>query len=158
VTIRPATAGDIPAIVDIVDRAYGGYVSLIGRRPGPMDDDYSARVGSGEVFVACDAGGRLCGLIVLVPAADHVLIENVAVDPELQGSGIGRRLLAFAEEFASRSGLAEIRLYTNVKMTSNQRLYRSLGFEETGRRIGREFARVYFTKRLDSPSRQRGVA
>jgi GNAT superfamily N-acetyltransferase len=37
------------------------------------------------------------GLIVLIEEADHVLVENVAVDPGRQGEGIGRALLAFAE-------------------------------------------------------------
>jgi hypothetical protein len=40
----------------------------------------------------------------------------------------------------------------------NQSIYRQVGYQETDRRITREFARVYFTKRLNSPSRHRGVA
>lgn len=161
VSIRAASAEDVPAIADIVERAYRGYVERIGRRPRPMDDDYAAQIASDEteVFVAEERGdGRVCGVIVLVSQPDHVLIENVAVDPQRQGTGIGRRLLAFAEQSARRRGLAEVRLYTNVKMTENQRLYRGLGYEETGRRINSEFARVYFTKRLDSTPRHRGVA
>jgi ribosomal protein S18 acetylase RimI-like enzyme len=156
--IRRANAGDVPVLEDIVARAYGVYVERIGRRPGPMDDDYAARVGSSDVFVADDGDGRVCGLIVLEVTPDHLLIANVAVDPGFQGMGIGRALLAHAEEFALENGLDVLRLFTNVKMTENQRLYRRLGYEEDGRRVSAEFARVYFRKRLDSPSRQRGVA
>ena len=52
--IRRASAGDVPALEDIVERAYGVYVERIGRRPGPMDDDYAARVTAADVFVADD--------------------------------------------------------------------------------------------------------
>jgi ribosomal protein S18 acetylase RimI-like enzyme len=149
VIIRRASAGDVSAITDIVERAYGVYIERIGRRPGPMDDDYATRVREADVFVADD--GAVAGLIVLVPEPDHLLIENVAVDPERQRAGIGRALLAHAEEFARERGLAEIRLYTNVAMTENQRLYRGLGYCEDGRRIGSGFQRVYFSKRIGSP-------
>ena len=46
-----------------------------------------------------------------------MFVENVAVDPECQGSGLGRRLMAFAEDRARRDGLPRLELYTNVKMT-----------------------------------------
>ncbi len=156
--IRRARPADVPALHDIVERAYGVYVERIGRRPAPMDDDYAVRVTKWDVFVADEGSGRVRGLIVLEPATGYLVIANVAVDPEHQGTGIGRALLAHAEEFALENGLDEVRLFTNVKMTENQRLYRRLGYEETGRQIASEFARVYFTKRLNSPSRHRGVA
>lgn len=139
----------MPAIADIVDRAYSVYVERIGRRPGPMDDDYAVRVREADVFVADDDG--VVGLIVLVPEPNHLLIENVAVDPERQGAGIGRALLAHAEKFAGERGLAEVRLYTNLAMTENQRLYRGIGYREDGRRIESGFQRVYFSKPVGTP-------
>lgn len=39
-----ARADDVPAMHDVVERAYGGYVERIGRRPAPMDDDYDERI------------------------------------------------------------------------------------------------------------------
>lgn len=157
--IRPAQVGDVPALEDIVERAYGVYVERIGRRPGPMDDDYGARVRSAEaeVFVALASGGAVAGLIVLESAPDHILIANVAVDPNFQGTGLGRALLAYAEEFAVDHGLDEVRLFTHVAMIENQRLYGRLGYRENGREIGSEFARVYFSKRIDSPPGHRGL-
>jgi len=89
VRIRPAKSGDAAIIEELVQRAYAHYVSRIGGRPGPMDDDYGERVSRGLVSVAEDAG-EIVGLIVLAGEADHLLIENVAVDPTRQGEGIGR--------------------------------------------------------------------
>lgn len=110
---------------DVVERAYGGYVERIGRRPAPMDDDYDERIRTARVLVADDDG--VVGLIVLVGTPDHVLIENVAVHPDRQLAGIGRALLSLAEDYAGELGLDRLRLYTNVVMVENIRLYTRLG-------------------------------
>ena len=86
---------------DIVERAYGGDVERIGRRPAPMDDDYDERIRTARVLVADDDG--VVGLIVLVGAPDHVLIANVAVHPDHQRAGIGRALLSLAEDYAGEA-------------------------------------------------------
>lgn len=131
---------------DIVERAYGGYVERIGRRPAPMDDDYDERIRTARVLVADDDG--VVGLIVLVGTPDHVLIENVAVHPDRQRAGIGRALLSLAEDYAGELGLDRLRLYTNVVMVENIRPYTRLGYEEDGRHITNSFERVYMSKRL----------
>jgi ribosomal protein S18 acetylase RimI-like enzyme len=113
-----------------------------------MDDDYGARIAAGEVSVLED-GERMVGIVVLRRAADHLLVDNVAVTPELQGRGHGRALLAFAEERAAALGVPELRLYTHARMTENIDLYRRLGWREYDRRVEWGFSRVYLRKRLD---------
>jgi ribosomal protein S18 acetylase RimI-like enzyme len=61
---------------------------------------------------------------------------------------LGRRLLAFAEDEALRRGYREIRLYTHETMVKNQRLYASIGYEETGRGSEAGYNRVFMRKRL----------
>jgi ribosomal protein S18 acetylase RimI-like enzyme len=145
--IRPARVSDVPALSEIVERAYGIYVERIGRRPAPMNDDYAKKVRDGHVFVA-DREGTVAGLLVLVAAQDHLLIENVAVDPERQGTGIGRALLAYAETYAAEHDIPELRLYTNAAMTENLTLYPRLGYREEDRRTENGLKRVYFSKLL----------
>ena len=148
--IRKAGPHDVEAVAALVERAYERYVPRIGRRPAPMDADYEALVEAEAVFVL--GAPDVIGVIVLRPAPDHLLIENVAVGPDRQRDGLGRRLLAFAERTALGEGLRELRLYTNEAMTENIELYRSLGWEEYDRRAGNRFARVYFRKRIgDGP-------
>jgi GNAT superfamily N-acetyltransferase len=125
---RLARADDVPQLEAIVDAAYAKYIPRIGMRPIPMDDDYAARVERAEAWVL----GDVDALIVLVPDEEWLLVDNVAVRPDLQGRGLGRRLLAFAEEEARRRGYAEVRLYTNEKMTENRALYARLGYEQIG--------------------------
>lgn len=127
--IRQATAADRAALEAIVQAAYEPWVPVIGDRPRPMDADYPAIITAGHVFVL--ENGEIDGLIVLVPEDDVLLVENVAVRPERQGRGLGRRLLAFAEFRARSLDLAAVRLFTNERMTANIRLYESLGYRAT---------------------------
>ncbi len=60
-------------------------------------------------------------------------------------------MLVFAEAEAVRRGYSEIRLYTNVLMIENRRLYAAIGYKETGRGIGAGFERVFMCKRLSGP-------
>jgi len=49
--IRAATAADVSVIGQIVEQAYRHYIPRIGKPPGPMLDDYAARVSEGVVWV-----------------------------------------------------------------------------------------------------------
>jgi ribosomal protein S18 acetylase RimI-like enzyme len=145
--IRAATAADVPAIRQIVEEAYRHYIPRIGKPPAPMLDDYVARVSESVVWVI-EEGCSLAGVIVLLPGPDHLLLDNIAVAPARQRSGLGRRLLAFAEAEAVRRGYPEIRLYTHQAMTENRRLYAAIGYEETGRGSESGYERVFMRKRL----------
>jgi GNAT superfamily N-acetyltransferase len=145
--IRAATAADASAIANVVDQAYRHYIARIGKPPGPMLDDYAARVSEGAVWVL-DEGAVIAGIIVLLPAPNCLLLDNIAVIPARQGLGLGRRLLAFAEAEALRRGYREIRLYTHQTMVENQRLYTSIGYEETGCGTEAGYDRVFMRKQL----------
>lgn len=147
IEIRRAVRDDLPAIRGIVERAYEIYVQRIGRRPAPMDDDYAPKLG--RIIVAAAAG--VIGLIVLDTARDHVLIENVAVDPRQQGAGVGKALIGYAEDETLRLRRRELRLYTNAAMTENLEMYAHLGFREDARRKHDGFERVFLSKRISWP-------
>jgi ribosomal protein S18 acetylase RimI-like enzyme len=146
--IRKATPADIEAIESLVHAAYRHYVPRIGLRPLPMEDDYQARVERGEAYVSVEE--RVEGVLVLVTHDDHLAIDNVAVDPSSQGRGLGRRLMAFAEERARELGIGELRLFTNVKMVENRALYARLGYEEIEEVEIKGRHGVLMTKRLAS--------
>ena len=147
--IRSAQPEDRAVVERIVREAYAMYVERIGKPPGPMLDNYAALIADGRVSVLEEADMTIAAIIVLLPEPDHLLLDNIAVLPDRQGQGLGRQLIAFAEDEARRLGYAELRLYTHEKMTENIALYTRFGFEETGR--GREagYDRVFMTKRLD---------
>ncbi len=145
--IRLARTTDLDAVVQIVRNAYSGYIARIGKPPGPMLDDYGSRIHDRVLFVA-EQDGRLAGLLVLLPATGHLLLDNVAVSPAFQGQGIGRALMRFAELEALRQGFGELRLYTHEKMTENIAMYAALGWEEIGRGEQEGYSRVFFRKEV----------
>jgi ribosomal protein S18 acetylase RimI-like enzyme len=146
-TIRPAEIQEAGAVTMLVREAYAKYVGRIGREPAPMLVDYEAAIMARETWVLVE-GDETSGILVMRPENDHLFVETVAVRPDRQGSGLGRRLMAFVEEAARDRGLREIQLYTNEKMEENLPFYRSLGFEETGRRFDEGYRRVFMKKRL----------
>jgi|HubBroStandDraft_5_1064220.scaffolds.fasta_scaffold13494_3 ribosomal protein S18 acetylase RimI-like enzyme len=145
--IRRAAPGDVPAIKRIVLAAYEKYIPRIGKPPAPMTDDYDRQVASGNVWVL-ELDGELLGLVVLVPKPVYMLIDNVAVTPERQRSGLGRKLLDFAEAKAREQGYLEVQLYTNELMHENLAWYRRLGYEETSRTYDLGFRRVFMKKQM----------
>ena len=142
--IRPADATDVPEIRRCVLAAYARYSDRLDRPPEPLFDDYEREVRDGWVFVDCEP--ELRGLAVLTPAADHLWVRNLAVRPELQGQGLGSRLLKFAEARARALNLREVRLCTNERMTENLAFYAARGYRETHRAVENGYARVFFAK------------
>ncbi len=145
--MRPATVHDVAAIEAIVQAAYSPYIARIGRKPGPMLEDYRQRVEAGDVQVLENAR-QVQGFIVLLEADGALLLDNLAVALEAQGLGFGRLLLDFAEQQAIDAGFAVIRLYTNEAMTENIALYHRRGYVETHRAEEHGLRRVYMTKPL----------
>jgi GNAT superfamily N-acetyltransferase len=143
-----AVPADRAAVEAIVQAGYSPYIARIGKPPGPMLDDYAALIVQGAVSVLEDVGSEIAAIIVLVPKPDHLLLDNIAVSPDRQGQGFGRRLIEFAEAEARQLGHRELRLYTHEKMTENIALYMRIGFVETGRGHAAGYDRVFMTKRL----------
>ena len=60
------------------------------------------------------------------------VIEDVPVDPALQGRGIGREMMQFALELAAANGCYKATLSSNLKRGRAHSFYESLGFERHG--------------------------
>ena len=145
--LRFAGPGDLDAIRHCAEAAYAPYVPRIGRRPAPMDADFAALIDAGHVAVI-KADGMLAAYVVSYPRGDHLQVENIAVAPSHQGRGLGRLMLAWAEQRACEAGRVAVELYTNAAMTENLTLYPQLGYRETMRGEEAGFSRVYFRKEL----------
>lgn len=147
-TPRRAVATEVPAVKAVTDLAFHHYVERIGLVPAPMEYDHAANVAAGRVFVL---GDPVAGLVVVIPEADHLYLDEIAVHPDAQGTGLGRRLLSFVESHARALGLPEVRLLTNAMMWENQKLYERYGYEVTERRVNGPYDRIHYRKRLNSP-------
>src|ERR1051325_11537020 len=124
--IRGATADDAARMRAIARAAYAKYVPRIGREPLPMVADYEAAVAANHAVVI-EASGSIRGYIIAWPEPDAYFIENIGVDPQHQGRGLGRRLMNHAVSQADRLGLPALRLYTNALMSENLAMYAHIG-------------------------------
>jgi GNAT superfamily N-acetyltransferase len=143
--LRRATGADLSNITSVIAAAYGRYRDRMDRPPAPVLTDYSDAVAAGQVWVL---GDPVIAVLVLVPEQETMLVENVAVTPASQGTGLGRRLMEFAERQALSRGLRRMTLYTNEVMTENLAIYAKLGYRETARRSQDGYDRVFMEKDL----------
>src|SRR6185437_4842533 len=113
VDIRIAVDADVPAIARVVHESFAGFIPLIGRAPWPMFQNYLVRVAQGAAWVLTE-DGAVVGVAVLQFNDDHLFIETIAIAPQQQKRGHGRRLLDFAESEARRRGYDETRLHMHL--------------------------------------------
>jgi ribosomal protein S18 acetylase RimI-like enzyme len=143
--LRRATSDDLPAIRAVIDAAYARYLTRMGKPPAPVFRDYGPSVEAGTTWVA---GSPITAVLTLYPRDDHLYVENIAVHPSAQGSGLGRALMEFAEREAARRGLSRMALITHEAMTENQAIYARLGYVEIERRSEDGYRRIYMEKPL----------
>ena len=143
---RRGTFDDAGAIAALTRAAFSPWVPVMGREPMPMTVDYLVAVQAHQIDLLYQ-DGTMVALIEMVPEADHLWIENVAVAPGHQGKGLGRLLIAHAEAVARALGTPALRLLTNAALVTNLRFYESRGFAEYRREPFRGGTVVYFRKR-----------
>jgi ribosomal protein S18 acetylase RimI-like enzyme len=133
-TIRLATNEDYEALVACVNAAFTPWVEIIGMKPVALTADYQDFINRNVVHVVDgDRSGELAGLLIIYPVNDALYVDTIGVNPAYQKHGLGRQLLAFAEQKAREAGFHKITLVTNAKQISNQEYYRKNGFVETHR-------------------------
>ena len=145
--VRPASVDDAPQILACVDAAYRHYIERLGKKPAPMLEDYAEAIRLHQVHVA-EQGSRVVGALVLMITAEGFLLHMIAVHPSVQGTGVGRKLLEFAEAEALRQGYRSIYLMTNEKMAENRILYAKIGYVLFDRREVDGYSRVLMRKEL----------
>ena len=98
--------------------------------------DYDLRRHARQAFVA-EVDGKVVGYVStrLYPGILVGHIANVAVSPEYQGQGIGKKLLAAALDHFRREGMRHARIETLEQNEKGCRLYPAFGFKEVARQI-----------------------
>ena len=83
----------------------------------------------GQIFFAIN-DGKAIGTAAMVLVEESIFeLSKMAVDPNYQGLGIGRRIVDECIKFAKYHKAQEIFLITNDKLLPALELYRSSGFE-----------------------------
>ena len=86
----------------------------------------------GQIFLAISADSQVLGCCALKPhpEADCYELAKMAVAPEAQGKGIGRKLGEALLDYAKSHGVKRIFLEGNTRLEASIALYRKLGFRE----------------------------
>ncbi|MGX7876631.1 GNAT family N-acetyltransferase [Mesorhizobium sp. ORM6] len=91
-------------------------------------------------FVAV-CGDKIVGCVFALERADDLYVGKLAVAPDCQGQGIGRRLMRAVERLALGRGKAALELQTRIEFTANHAAFARLGFHETARTAHEGYAR-----------------
>jgi N-acetylglutamate synthase-like GNAT family acetyltransferase len=150
--LRAATDADAADVAALVDEAYEHWVERLGTVPRPMTEDYAEVIRERRVTVV-ESDGTIVGVLVLDVTDEGFVIDNVAVQPSVRGTGLGRTLLELAESEARRAGFDSIYLYTHEKASDNISLYSRIGYVEYDRRSEGDFSLVFMRKRLGPAER-----
>ncbi|QKW07838.1 GNAT family N-acetyltransferase [Streptomyces sp. NA04227] len=146
IEIRPATPGDLQAIVDMLaDDPLGA------QRESPDDltpyRDAFTRLAEdpNQHLVVAVRDGKVIGTLQLtiIPGlsrkgATRSLIEAVRIHADARGSGLGGQLIEWAIEESRRQDCQLVQLTSDATRTDAHRFYERLGF--TGSHVGFKLA------------------
>ncbi len=167
ILFRPAEEKDAGTLVQLYDQAarWMRKHGIDQWKPGDKDAaHFRSKMREGEVWLAADADGRVCGAYELwwsdeeawgvqPPVAGYV--HRLMVAREVAPAGAGRRLLEHAERRTARTGRERARLDC---VSTNPRLlayYRGAGYRVVGElpnkegKDGRTYGVILLEKRLD---------
>lgn len=176
VQIRSLAARDsLEALTLLLHRAYGPLAQqgLNFVAATQSAETTRKRAAEGQCYVAA-AGKELVGTVTVcgpydmesapwtidVPwfrERDTAHFHQFAVDPRLQGQGVGRRLIQACEHWALESGYRRMALDTAAPAAQLRAMYRRLGYVDVGQVqwSGRDYRSVIMQKNLDrSPLRE----
>lgn len=125
VELRPLTKADLPACAAIHTQSFekGWNTQTLSEYFPPHGLAYGAL-----------EGDKLMGFILMGAVSDQTDIITIAVLPELRGRGIGKRLVACAEQEAAALGADLIFLEVAEDNDDAIALYKGAGYQPIGRR------------------------
>jgi GNAT superfamily N-acetyltransferase len=134
--IRPATADDIGAIVDLLADDPLGSERETPEDLAPYEAAYARLAADlGQHLVVAERAGHIVGTLQLtvIPGlsrrgATRSIIEGVRVASTERGSGLGTTLLEWAVEQSRRLGVDLVQLTSDATRTDAHRFYERLGF------------------------------
>lgn len=138
-TIREATADDIPAIVDLLADDVLGATRESPDELTPYLTAFAAIDASpDQILAVAERGGRIVGTaqITFMAGLSHrgmirAEIEAVRVHRDERGIGLGTRLIRWCIEEAGGRGCGMVQLTSNTSRNDAHRFYANLGFEQS---------------------------
>jgi predicted N-acetyltransferase YhbS len=128
--IRAAVPGDVEAVVRLINAAFiVERVVIDGDRTSP--ESVRQLMNSGKFLLAEDAAG-LVGSVYVEQRGERSYLGLLSVAPQCQRSGLGRQLVAAAEDYSRAAGCCAIDLRIVGARAELLPFYRHLGYVENG--------------------------
>jgi ribosomal protein S18 acetylase RimI-like enzyme len=128
---------EVEAVHQVTDELVDAVRRLLPQLSGsaaPLGGDDLARIVGHQattLFIA-RAGGVIVGMLTLVsfplPSGLRTRIEDVVVDEDARGQGVGTALTMAALELARQRGARSVDLTSRASRVAANRLYQRLGF------------------------------
>lgn len=138
VEIEKAQASDLPSIMGLIGQDdMSPDNRLSSQEVEKLFDDFRANPWH-ELFIAKQQANIIGTFSLLVVqhfshnGGRSLIVEDVVVKTELQGKGIGRRMMEFAIERGRALGCYKITLSSGAKRTDAHAFYEGLGFQKHG--------------------------
>ena len=133
--MRQATINDLENVVGLFNdyRMFYGQKSDIDSAREFLLDKF---INLNSVIFLAESDEGACGFVQLFPSFSSVslqkqwILNDLYVDKEFRGAGIGRMLMKAAKEFAIATNSKGLALSTAKTNTLAQKLYESLGFNK----------------------------
>jgi ribosomal protein S18 acetylase RimI-like enzyme len=129
VHIRLATAGDVPAIIRVVNAAFAIETFIDGTR---TDEERMAEMLRKGEFLVAEEGGRIMASVYVERRGQRGYFGMLAVDPASQGKGLGRAMVQAAESYCQDRGCFVMDLAVLSLRPELLPLYQKLGYVKTG--------------------------
>ena len=124
--LRPCTAGDLAAVVEIERRCTAF----------PWSEQLFLSSLATDIGSVLAREGLVLGFSLFSLVLDEACLLNIAVDPAHQGEGLGRHLLQQGLDRVKSLGAASCYLEVRESNEVARSLYRAFGFEVVGERPG----------------------
>jgi ribosomal protein S18 acetylase RimI-like enzyme len=131
IRLRMAKAADRARLIPLINAAFAVETFI----DGPRTDDkrLAAVMNKGSILVAEDKGARLVAAVYVELRGARGYLGMLAVEPRLQGKGLGRKMTLSAEDWLRRQGCKAVELTVLSLRKELPPYYRKLGYAETGR-------------------------
>lgn len=159
-SVRAAGPADVAAIAALVNEAYGVEAFFV-RGPRIDEADVRHHLETGGFLLADETRG-LAGCVYVELRGARGYFGLLSVAPSRQGRGLGRRLVAAAEERLRAAGCREVEILVVSLRTELLSFYGGLGYVDAGtapfpeserERLLRPCHFVVMRKALAAPSR-----
>ncbi len=128
--IRIAVEADVPRMIPVINAAFSVVTFLSGSR---TDESRMAELmRKGNFLIATqDGSGAIVAAVYAEKQSNCGYLGMLAVEPSWQGTGLGRKMMAAAEEHCRGWGCKYTELSVLSPRTELLPFYRKLGYAET---------------------------